>query len=348
MFKQVRLTTLSKLLTLTFLGIGTAVSAPANATSQEPSLIAPDFQMKRCVNMGNALEAPSHAAWGRLYEEADYARIAQAGFDTVRIPVRWSDYLGPAPHYRIHPDFAELVDQNIEWALEHGLKVILNIHHFNDLMENPSSQIARYEAIWTQLAVRYAGLPQSVWFEVLNEPHNNLKGAEMRRLQALGLQTIRAHNPTRIVILGGEEWSGINSLGTNLSSDDPNIVYTFHYYDPFSFTHQQAQWLGDNMPKGKRGWGSRADQAELARAVEIASAFRTATNRPVFLGEFGVNSPVDNDERVKWARAVRRAMEEGDIPWCLWAYGNTFALYSDESGWDEDMLKAITGEESQP
>ncbi len=98
------------------------------------------------------------------------------------------------------------------------------------------------------------------------------------------------------------------------------------------------------MPQGKRGWGSAADRAELARAVEIATAFREATGRPVFLGEFGVNSPVDNDERVKWAGAVRTAMEEAGIPWCLWAYGNTFALYTDENGWDEDMLAALTAD----
>jgi len=99
------------------------------------------------------------------------------------------------------------------------------------------------------------------------------------------------------------------------------------------------------MPKGKRGWGSSDDKAELAQAIEIATSFREAVNRPVFLGEFGVNSPVDNAERVKWAAAVKTAMEGADSPWCLWAYGNTFALYTDENGWDQDMLAALTADE---
>ena len=305
---------------------------------------AADFQMKRCVNMGNALEAPNGAPWGRLYSEEDYERIAAAGFDTVRIPVRWSDYTGPAPTFRIHPDFAEVVDNNIRWAVRNDLNVVLNIHHFEEIMEQPAAQRERYRALWDQISLRYSKLPDNVWFEVLNEPHTNLKGAEMRQLQSMALQIIRGDNPDRIVILGGENWSGITSLGTNLSTDDPNVVYTFHYYDPFNFTHQQAEWLGDSMPKGKRGWGSSEDQAELARAVEAATAFRDAVQRPVFLGEFGVNSPVDNDERVEWAGAVKKAMEGADIPWCLWAYGNTFALYTDENGWDEEMLSALTKE----
>lgn len=330
-------------LRLTTLALLAGLALPAGAQQPDPP-IAADFEMTRCVNMGNALEAPNGATWGRLYGSEDYQRIAEAGFDTVRIPVRWSDYTGPAPDYRIHPDFADLVDQNLSWALESGLNVVLNIHHFEEIMDEPEPQMARFRAIWSQIALRYSQLPKSVWFEVLNEPHTNLKGTEMRALQRQAIELIRQDNPTRIVILGGEEWSGIRTLGTNLASDDPNVIYTFHYYDPFSFTHQQATWLGDDMPKGRRGWGSREDRNELASAVETARAFREATGKPLFLGEFGANAPIDNAERVKWAGAVRTAMEEAEIPWCLWSYGNTFALYTDEGGWDKDMLEALTGE----
>ncbi len=328
---------------LTTLAILSLLGTVSAANAESPT-VAADFQMKRCVNMGNALEAPNGAPWGRLYTEADYKRIKQVGFDTVRIPVRWSDYTGPAPEYRIHPDFAQLVDANIEWALSAGLNVVLNIHHFEEIMDEPASQMARFRALWSQISPRYSDKPARVWFEVLNEPHKNLKGAEMRALQREAIEIIRKDNPTRIIMLGGEDWSGINSLGTNLSSSDPNVMYTFHYYDPFNFTHQKAQWLGDDMPRGTRGWGSREDKAELARAVEVATAFREATGRPVFLGEFGAHSPIDNDERVEWAGAVKTAMEEAKIPWCLWAYGNTFALYDDEKGWDRDMLEALTSE----
>lgn len=331
-------------LRLTPLAILAGLALPA--TAQEPeTAIAADFKMKRCVNMGNALEAPNGAPWGRLYAAEDYARIKQAGFDTVRIPVRWSDYTLSAPEYRIRTDFAELVDQNIEWALANKLNIIINVHHFDELMAEPETQVDRFRALWSQISARYAGLPANVWFEVLNEPHTNLKGPEMRSLQRQAIELIRGDNPSRIVILGGEEWSGIRTLGSNLWSDDPNLVYTFHYYDPFSFTHQKAKWLGEDMPKGTRSWGSKADRSELAAAVETARAFRKATGRPIFLGEFGANSPIDNAQRVKWAGAVRNAMEEANIPWCLWSYGNTFALYSNKRGWDEAMLEALTGDQ---
>ncbi len=340
----------SKLAIATALGLSMSLpvhaqDAPEAAVEAAPSgPVAADFEMKRCVNMGNALEAPNGAPWGKNYAKADYQKIAAAGFDTVRIPVRWSDYTGPAPDYQIHPEFAGLVDNNLKWALTSGLNVIVNVHHFDEMMDNPAEQMERFRAIWDQISLRYSRLPDNVWFEVLNEPNKKLEGKLMRQAQALSLATIRRDNPDRVVIFGGEEWSGIRSLATNLATDDPNVVYTFHYYDPFSFTHQEATWLGENMPKGKRGWGSAEDKAELANAIEIATAFRDAVKRPVFLGEFGVNDPVNNKQRVKWVGAVKTAMEGADIPWCLWAYGNTFALHSEENGWDEDMLAVLTND----
>lgn len=318
-----------------------AATLPAAAMAQDTAG-ASAFQMKRCVNMGNALEAPSHEPWGRHYTQADYQRIAAAGFDTVRIPVRWNDYLGPLPDFAIHPAMFEMVEQQLEWADAAGLKIILNVHHFDELMENPQQQMPRFRAIWHQLAARYAALPDTVWFEVLNEPHKNLSGPIMRTMQAEALAIIRQYDADRIVILGGDDYSGIRTLGSNIFTDDPNTVYTFHYYDPFTFTHQGASWLGDGMPKGERGWGSAEDRAELAAAVTTATTFRDAVKRPIFLGEFGVNAPVKAADRVRYNDAVAKAMEDAGIGWCLWSYANTFALYTDEGGWDADMLAALT------
>lgn len=320
-----------------------ASKAASAETAQSGLPVAQAFKMKRCVNMGNWLETPNGVSWGDdSYGPEDYQRIRAAGFDTVRIPIRWSAYTGPEPEFRIHPDFMELAKSNIQAALDADLNVIMNIHHFEEIMNEPASQMARYIALWKQLSVAFADAPSNVWFETLNEPNKNLSGKLMRQTQSAALAIIRAKNPDRIVIFGGEEWSGIKSLGSNAASDDPNVVYTFHYYDPFDFTHQGATWLGDDMPKGKRGWGSKQDRAQLAADVATAVAFREAVGRPVFLGEFGANDPIDPKERVEYAGAVSEAMEGANIPWCLWAYGNTFRLYTQAKGWDEPMLRALT------
>ncbi len=338
-------------ITLSKISHGSAVVLAAMAISSveaqqlvtPPPPVAQAFQMKRCVNMGNWLETPNGVSWGDdSYGAEDYQRIRGAGFDTVRIPIRWSAYTGPEPDFRIHPDFMDLAKANVQAALDADLNVIINIHHFEEMMDQPESQMPRYIALWRQLSLEFADAPSNVWLETLNEPNKNLNGRLMRQAQSAALAIIRARNPDRIVIFGGEEWSGIRTLGTNAATDDPNVVYTFHYYDPFDFTHQEATWLGDDMPKGKRGWGSTQDRAQLAADVEIAVAFRDAVGRPVFLGEFGANDPIDPEERVEFVGAVSEAMEGADIPWCLWSYGNTFKLHTQANGWDEHMLRALT------
>ena len=313
------------------------------ASAQEPpqTPVAAAFDMHKCVNMGNSLERPVDASWGKPIDKTKFADIKAAGFDTVRIPVRWSAYTGSAPDYTIDPAFMRDVTETVDTALSNGLNVILNVHHFEELMADPQSEMRRLLAIWRQVGEAFANRPDDLWFEVLNEPNDKLEGKLMQGAQQLSYLGIRETNPTRIIILGGEDWSGINSLPTNIAPPDENIVYTVHYYDPFGFTHQFASWVPQELVNKKRNWGSRQDKAELKQAVEVIESFREAVKHPVFVGEFGVYDPVDNKERVEWAGAVVDAMDESGTPWCLWAFSNTFALYDENTGWDEDMVKAL-------
>lgn len=301
-----------------------------------------DFDMQRCVNMGNSLEAPAGAPWGKPINPADFELIRAKGFDTVRIPVRWSDYLGPSPTFSIDAGLMVTVDEAVTAALAADLNVILNMHHNEEIVETPAAAMPAFIAAWEQIADHFKAAPADLWFEPLNEPYNNLKGELMQTMQRESVATIRASNPERIIILGGESWSNVTTLDTNIAPPDEKIVYTFHYYDPFDFTHQNASWLGDSMPKKERGWGSDKDRADLTEAADIAANYREQIGRPVFAGEFGANLGIPNDQRTKWAGAVRNEMEARDIPWCLWAYSNTFALYdNDTETWDEDMLTAL-------
>lgn len=307
-----------------------------------PLSVSSQFDMQKCVNVGNSLEAPTEGDWGPPIDLAHFSLIKQAGFDTVRIPVRWSAHTGGAPEYKIDPIFMARVDSVVSTALANNLNVILNIHHFEEIMAAPKGELRKLVAMWRQIGIQFSDAPDDLWFEALNEPFENLKGPIMQAAQKASTMAIRESNPTRIIILGGEDWSGIRTLATNIAPPDDNIVYTFHYYDPFNFTHQKAPWLGKDMPKKKRSWGNSEDHNELDAAVKTATDFRSLVGRPIFMGEFGAYQGIKNKDRVKWVGAVRKEMEVGNIPWCLWSFSNTFALYdADRKSWDQDMLDAL-------
>jgi len=323
------------------LAAGLPFAIPGNASTLEA------FDMQRCVNMGNSFDSPRDAPWGEPINPDHFEMIRDKGFDTVRIPVRWSDYTGGAPVFAIESDFMAKVSAVVDRALSEDLNVILNVHHFEEIMDDPGSETEKLLAMWAQIAPSFKDRSDSLWFEVINEPFNELKGKKLLTLQAKAVRKIRKSNPDRIVILGGEDWSGIRTLDTNIMPPDDNIVYTFHYYDPFDFTHQNAPWTGKDGPKKKRGWGSERDKTELTQAINTATEFRAALDHPLFLGEFGAYEGIKNSERVEYVGDVRAAMEDAQIPWCLWSFSNTFPLYEPaKDKWDKDMLKALMPENS--
>jgi endoglucanase len=297
----------------------------------------------RCVNMGNHLEPPTEGGWGgRLIADDDFRIIAKAGFNTVRIPVRWSTHTeGPA--HTIDPAYMARVKSVVDSALASGLNVVLNSHHFDEIHTDPSdANIAKLAAMWAQIAASFADRPASrLWFEIENEPHKEFNDSNLLKVLEPALVQIRKTNPDRPVIIGGEFWSGINSLKTLKLPDDPNIIPTFHYYDPFDFTHQGATWV-DPVPPMGRAYGTVKDAALLAADVQKVRDYIARTGKTPFMGEFGANGPIPLKERVKYQATVRKAFDEVGIGMCAWGFTNTFPLYdSKKKKWVPGMLEAM-------
>lgn len=304
-------------------------------------LQADTFETQRCINMGNALDAPKEGEWGHTIEADSFKAIADAGFDTVRIPVRWSAYTAGPPSYKIEEAFFNRVTQVIDQALANNLHVILNVHHFEELNTAPLEHTAKLIALWDQIATRYQNLPKSVYFEVINEPNGEFKGDLMRSIMAKAFEKIRETNPTRMVILGGENWSGIKSLPSIPAIKDPNLVYTFHYYDPFKFTHQKTSWT-NLKDSGSVNWGSREDYAELKAAANYAAQVRRETGVPLFMGEIGAYEKAPYNDVVKYTRETRKAFEGAGVSWCVWNFTATFPFYDSETKtWDKKKLAAL-------
>ncbi|TGY88499.1 glycoside hydrolase family 5 protein [Marinicauda algicola] len=294
----------------------------------------------RCLNLGGALEAGYEGEWGYTIEDAHLAAIAQAGFEAVRLPVNWAGHAGPAPRYRIDPAFLARVDHVIETALGEGLQVVLDVHHFEALMDDPEGESARLRAIWAQLSGHYAGWPDGLVFELLNEPNGAMDAARVNAMNGELLALIREDNPERRVVLATPRWANIEGLFELEPPDDPHIVLSFHYYSPFDFTHQGAPWT--DRERTGLSWGSPRERAEITADFRAVDAFAQARGLPVLLGEFGVYGEVPLPARAQWTRAVREAAEARGFAWCHWDFASSFPVYqTGEARWIEDMRAAL-------
>jgi len=325
--------------------IAVLAAAAALLASAAPAATAPrSLPVGACINMGNQLENVSETAGGGARIEAkDFKRIRAAGFTTVRIPVRWSNKTGEGPDYKVDPKWMARVTEVVDQALAAHVNVILNDHHFEALDSDPAANSVKLAAIWKQVAAQFADRPtKALWFEIENEPHDKLTNANLMATLAPALVAIRASNPDRPVVIGGENWSGIDSLATLDLSADANLYPTFHYYEPFDFTHQGAGWVKPAPPKLGRVYGSAADAQRLVDDTAKIKAYVARTGLVPFMGESGAyDANIPLDQRVLYTRAVHDSFTPLGVGICGWAYTNTFPYYDHKAGrWLPGMLAA--------
>ena len=296
----------------------------------------------RCMNIGGALEAPNEGDWGYVVRDEDLKRIAEAGFQVIRLPVKWSAHADYRAPYKIEPAFLARVDHIIKTANEYGLTVVLDLHHYDEMYANPEAHIDRFTNIWVQLARHYAHYPdEKLIFELINEPRDKFSGAIMSNAQNRILSMVRQSNPTRIVILSGDEWATTKGLKNLYIPADPNIMVSVHYYDPFKFTHQGASWTDTPLPVGPT-WGSEKDIKDLAAYAESLAKWQEKHKVPIYFGEFGVIDNVSIAQRAKWTAAVRGAMEAVNISWCYFDFATGFHAFDQRRGiWNPLILDAL-------
>ncbi len=298
----------------------------------------------RGINMGNALEAPAQQSWGVELRAEYFALIAAAGFTSVRLPVRWSDHAATSAPYTIHAEFFRTVDTVLGWALSNKLHVVLNMHHYHELSEHPGAHRTRFLALWKQIASHYRGAPDRVCFEVLNEPCRAMTAALWNELIPEAIQIIRATNPRRPLIIGPVEWNSMAALPQLvLPENDRRLIATVHYYNPFAFTHQGAEWVEHMQDTRGIAWqGTSNEQAAVqADFLRVAEWARTH-KRPVYMGEFGAYDKADMASRARWAAYVAREAERHGMSWAYWEFCAGFGVYDRAAArWRTELLHAL-------
>jgi len=315
----------------------------------------------------------SHEHWSSYIMEPDFARMAEWGADHVRLPVDYFIFEKDDNPGVYLEEGLQYIDNTIAWAKKYGINVILDLHHApgfffgngarNDLFTNTASQ-ERFIAIWENFARRYSGEGDTLRFELLNE----LVWDNSDPWNALWQKTaaaIHAITPERKVIVGGNKWNSVFELKNLVVSDNPNILYTFHMYEPFLFSHQRAGWMPNTAaytkpvtypflyddhsafyegnPPAHMGPGVIIGKEFLRKVFEPAIEFIRKNNRPLYLGEYGAIANADDDSAVRWYNDVADLCLEYGIGRAVWSYrGFSRITNPDNSVNDMRMVKAIT------
>jgi len=323
-----------------FFWLAACVQSPSETEHLQATRSDAPMPIARCMNFGSALEAPAEGDWGYTVRREDLARLRTAGFDTVRLPVRWSVYADNAPPYAIDPEMLARVDEITGWADQLGLNIIVNVHHYDALNTDPETHEPRLEAIWDQLARHYRGAPETLIFETLNEPHTEMTTARTDALNKRLLARLRVDHPDRWVILGTAFWGNLDALEASEPDYDPRVMLTYHDYSPFEFTHQGTPWT--DQPDAPVSWGSAQEVDAMMAGLDIAAAIQERHKMPVFVGEFGVYNQVPIGQRALWTRTIRKGFEARNLPWCYWDFAGALNAYdTSREAWIPQIRAAL-------
>jgi endoglucanase len=245
---------------------------------------------------------------------------------------------------KINPGWLETLDWVVTKGLDANLMIILDLHEYTTMADNPEAKKEMFLSFWKQIAPRYKDKSANVLFELLNEPNQKLTVEMWNTFLAEAIKVIRESNPDRTLIIGPGNWNGIESLSTlKLPDNDRNIIATVHFYHPMRFTHQGAAWASDYKNLSGIKWtGTQDEKKEIESKLKVASDWSIKNNRPIFLGEFGAYDKGDIDSRARYTSFVARTAEKLGFSWAYWQFDSDFIVYNiDEESWVEPILDAL-------
>jgi endoglucanase len=297
----------------------------------------------------------------------DVALIKSMKFDHIRLSVN------PEPMFRnkrpdeIPADYLGYLDNAVKMILDHDLAVVIDMHPESDfkakLVRNDDDYVQQFADFWRALARHYSTWDAGrVFFEILNEPEFRDRN-QWAGVQAKLAAAIRDGAPQNTIIAAGANWSSDDELVVMETLHDPNVIYNFHFYEPFLFTHQGAGWTsysvhwtrGLHYPStpesaaavaatvpdplyrlqitryGQDRWNAERMEAEVSQVADWAKQHGV----PVVCNEFGVyRAYSDPKDRAAWISDFRKTLEKHGIGWAMWDYSGGFGVVVKKDGKD--------------
>ncbi|GAA4455503.1 cellulase family glycosylhydrolase [Phytohabitans houttuyneae] len=340
---------------------GPPTSAPP--TSRPPTTPPPAGNAMAAVaamqpgwNLGNSFDAvgADETAWGNpRVTEALLDNIRAQGFNSIRIPVTWTNHHGGAPNYTIDAAWLNRVREVVNWALADGFYVMINLHHdswqwINTMPTDRTNVLNRYNALWTQLAAAFRDAGPRLTLESVNEPQFTGSSGDAQNAQLLNeLNTsfhriVRAsggNNATRLLVLPtlhtSADQARVDELTATFNAlNDPNLIATVHFYGYWPFSV--------NVAGGTR-FDATAQQDLVAQFDRVYNAF-VSRNIPVIIGEYGLlgfdrhTGTIEQGEKLKFFEYLGYYARNRRITTQLWDNGQHFGRTSFQ--WSDPELIA--------
>lgn len=308
------------------------------------------------INLGNVFEAPNTnfgtfdatqftSNWGETILPENFVALGDSGFRNMRIPASWEEHVsGEGENCVVDPDWMNQVFWAVDLAIQNKMVVVLNTHHWDAIYEeDPEVEIPCLLSVYKQMMERVKTYsPDSLVVETLNEPRGEITSARWNKLVAQIVDVVRTADPERVVMVGSYNYNSYSSISMLEVPDVDNLIVTFHYYDPFNFTHQGATFVDPMYETGTLWTASLAQKRAVKSAFNAMKEWSDAHDIPVYLGEFGAYEEADDLSRETWTTYISQLATSLGFGKAYWEFCSGFGVYDDRTGeWRPYLMRAL-------
>lgn len=337
-------------------GAGIAVLAGFSACQRRPENALPRW---RGFNLLDFFTPDPNNTWVQPTREEYFRWMADWGFDFVRLPMAYPNYLNfdrskpitPEEVYQIDEKEVERIEKLVSMAHDYGMHVSLNLHRAPgycinagfyepyNLWFDEEAQLA-FNYHWEFWAKRFQNYsPEKISFDLINEPamredmndqHSpvtSIPGMVYRKVAKGATEAIRGVNPEHLVIAGG------NDVGTTVVPEllDLGIAKSNRGYFPAHISHYRAPWAFadiDSLPHPS--WPGHHNNRFYSRQklVEHYKPWTDLVKKGVGVhcGELGSYNQTPHDVFLAWFSDTLDIFTENGIGWGLWEFSGNFGI----------------------
>ena len=300
---------------------------------------------------------------------ADMALLKKLGFKTIRLPVAFRYF-----EEKKIPLSEVLARTDKVWKMcrKYGFRLIIDYHYGNLNNENHVQATHNIINTWLAVATHYLKADaDALFFEIYNEPPP-IDPQVWKDAACNIVAAIRKLDSRRTLLVGASNYNSIYELSRFVPLKDNNIIYAFHFYEPFLFTHQGAGWVGDQVattgvpfpyneenfpPINPKAIGTAGEQnynkyhldgneQSVKDKLQIVKNWGQDNAVPLICSEYGsYNKYADLTSRCQYTRAVRQALKSLGIPGILWDYNTNFSIFNGSPSVEDlpDCMKDAIG-----
>lgn len=276
----------------------------------------------------------------------DIDKLYTLGFRDIRLPFTfYSDY---------NLKSKRKIVRDLRRITKHIKKknMSLILCYFDDKVSSKTKEndVERAKKYWKYISEKLKKYHNYIYYEILNEP--NLHPKEWDLFVEEIITEIRKKDKKTKILVGATNYNSIYELSRKKPLAFKNLIYIFHFYEPFLFTHQGADWVGNQnktidipypynaliMPKmnpeilgtageiNHRDYNIMGNKTSLQHKIEIVSSWASKHNVAIWCTEFGAINTIPNSYRCNYFNDVLSVLKEKNIKSYLWEYKGNFGI----------------------